>query len=266
MSAQDPAAATPASADTTATAPASPPAEPGGPASDAAPTAATTSALPAEPVAPPSEPGPAGADVPAEEPAAEGAAPDDFRSAWVSVGARAGLYVPGIVNRMDPHVVVGLDVAVLLPFLERRFGVQLEVGWAPPGAGVPATADPRLGAPGSMSSWTASMTTDELFVGGGLIFRFLPPGDVFVPYLGVGGRVYFLRTVVWGVGAGEPFGENTEVSAQGGISATLGGELRLGPGALVIEAGFGWSDLPHTTTGATSTSAISAQLGYRFFF
>ena len=237
-------------------------------AQDAAAAApAATTAAPAEDTLVAEAPPPVEAAPAVEEPAPSDEAPaNDFRNAWVSVGARVGLYVPGIVNRMDPHVLVGIDLAVLLPFLERRLAVQAEVGWAPPGAGVAATEDPRLGAPGSMSSWTASMTTDELFVGGGLLFRFLPPGDLFVPYLGVSGRVYFLRTVTWGVGAGEPFGENSEVSTQGGLGVNLGGEVRLGPGALVIDLGFGWSDLPHTITGATSTSALSAQLGYRFFF
>jgi|GEM_PF-2187481 hypothetical protein len=236
-------------------------------AQEASPPAATTAEAPATTAEAPDTVAEAPATTAEPPPAEPTATPtDDFRNAWVSLGARAGLYVPGIVNRMDPHVLVGIDLAVLLPFLERRLAVQAEVGWAPPGAGVAATEDPRLGAPGSMSTWTASMTTDELFVGGGLLFRFLPPGEIFVPYLGVSGRLYFLRTITWGVGAGEPFGENSEVSMQGGLGVNLGGEVRLGPGALVIDVGFGWSELPHTITGPTSTSAISAQLGYRFFF
>lgn len=198
-----------------------------------------------------------------EPPPAEPAATDDFRNAWIAIGARIGVYVPGIVNRMDPHVVAGIDFTLLLPFIERRLGIVVELGYSPPGAGV-ALDDPRLGAMGG--SWTASMTTDELFVSAGLVFRFLPPGEMFVPYIGFAGRVYFMQTIVSGTSGGQAFGTNSEVSTQGGVSATLGGEIRLGPGALVLECGFGWSDLPHTITGATSTSAISAQAGYRIFF
>lgn len=187
--------------------------------------------------------------------------PDDFRNAWVLLGARVGVYIPGLVNRMDPHVLVGIEAGVLLPFAERRLAIVADVHYAPPGAGAQLT-DPRIGDSGG--PWTYHMTTEQLFTSLGLVFRLFPPGSMLVPYVGASGRLYFLRTTVDGDGAGQPFGTNTEQSMQGGFGVWLGGELRLGPGAAFVEAEFGWSDLPHRITGATSTSALAITLGYRF--
>ncbi|MCC7542828.1 MAG: hypothetical protein IT379_41820, partial [Deltaproteobacteria bacterium] len=70
---------------------------------------------------------------------------------------------------------------------------------------------------------------------------------------------------VEGTGGGQPFGQNTEQSTQAGAVFQLGGELRAGPGAALLEVSFGISDLPHTITGQTSTGALAVELGYRLF-
>lgn len=192
-----------------------------------------------------------------------GAAPaSDFRDRWVALGLKVGLYVPSIVNDMGPHVDVGLEGTLLLPFIERRLGVMLEVGWSPPGASG-SGEDPRVGEMGGQ--WTYEMTTQELFFALGPVFRFLPPGSMIVPYLGFLGRLYLLETSVVGTGNGQPFGENTERSTQIGFVVLGGGELHLGPGALLLEISFGYSSLPHTITGDTSTGALAVELGYRLF-
>jgi hypothetical protein len=188
--------------------------------------------------------------------------PDDFRNAWVTLGVRAGVYVPGVVNAMDPHANLTFEVAVLLPFLDRMLGVTLDGSWAGPGSSR-ERMDPRLGESGA--AWSYSMQTQEGFFSAGLIFRFLPPGSVFVPYLSAVARLYLLETRVNGSSGGQEFGENIEQSAQAGFGVSAGGELRLGPGALLLDVSFGYSDLPHVITGATSTGALGAQLGYRLF-
>ena len=75
-----------------------------------------------------------------------------------------------------------------------------------------------------------------------------------------------LETITVGSAGDKPFGENREQSARVGGLFALGGERKLGPGALLLEAAFGSSDLPHLITGDVSTGAISIQLGYRFLF
>jgi hypothetical protein len=59
--------------------------------------------------------------------------------------------------------------------------------------------------------------------------------------------------------------EFTETSTEIGLFVALGGEYRLGPGALFLDIDFGWSDLDHKITGDTSTANITPTLGYRFF-
>lgn len=193
-------------------------------------------------------------------PAAE--QPDDFRNAWITLGVRAGVYLPNIVNSMDPHANLTFEVAVLLPFLDRMLGIMVDGSWTGPGSSR-QLMDPRVGESGG--TWSYSMQTHHGFLSAGLIFRFLPPGSLFVPYLTAVGRIYLLETGVDGEGEGEAFGGNTEKSLQGGFGVSLGGELRLGPGALLLDVSFGYSDLPHRITGATSTGALGIQVGYRLF-
>lgn len=187
---------------------------------------------------------------------------DDFRDRWVALGLKVGLYVPSVVNDMGPHVDFGIEGTLLLPFIARRLGVMLEIGWSPPGASGSGD-DPRLGDAGGR--WTYEMTTQELFFALGPVVRFLPPGSTVVPYLGVLGRLYLLETSVEGTGGGQALGENTEHSTQFGVVFLGGGELRLGPGAALLEVSFGFSNLPHTITGDTSTGALAVELGYRLF-
>jgi len=245
--AQDAASPDPASAD---------PASPDPAAQDmAVPSSEPSSTTGSEPMA--SGPAPA-----IQEPAP---AADDFRNAWITIGLRGGVYLPGLVNAFDPHASLTVDFAVLLPVLDRMLGIYGDVNWSPPGRSQSALSDPRVGPSPGPGTWTYTMQTDQLYFSLGLIFRFLTPGSMFVPYISAGGRVYLLKTAVDGTGAGNAFGLNTEQSTQVGFTASLGGELRLGPGALVLDVGFGYSDLPHDITGPTSTTALAIQLGYRIF-
>jgi hypothetical protein len=242
------------------------PEDPGAEEAAAAEPAPAEEAPPAEDAAPPAEEPlpPAGdAEAPpmdAEEPEAT---PDDFRDEWITLGLRAGVYVPTIINEMTPHADLTFEVGLLLPFLDRMLSVVADVSWAPPGRSQELT-DPRIGEMGD-GAYSYSMETHHLMVSGGLLFRFLPPGSTFVPYLSAVGRVYFLETNVEGEGEGEQLGRNTEQSTQGGFAVSVGGELRLGPGALLLDVSFGWSDLPHRITGGTNTGSLGAQLGYRLF-
>ncbi len=190
--------------------------------------------------------------------------PDDFSNANLTLGLKVGLYVPSIVNALGLHADIALEAAFLLPFLERRLGIAVELGYSPPGVSGSGT-DMRIGDAGG--PWTYEVVTKELMLALGPIFRFLPPGSPIVPYAGVLFRTYFLETSSEGTGGAgkEAFGENTEQSTEFGVSLLLGGELRLGPGAALFEISFGTSSLPHRITGDTSTGALAFLLGYRLF-
>lgn len=185
----------------------------------------------------------------------------NFEDKNVTLGVKAGVYVPSIINDLNPHADLALEVGYMLPFLERRLALAFEAAWAPPGVS-DGKSDPRLGDSGG--DWDFDVTTQELKLSFGPMFRFLPPGETFVPYVGMLARAYLIETTVTGSGDGQSFGENSEVSTEWGFVTMLGGELRLGPGVALLEVTFGWSDLPHRITGDTSTGAMSFLLGYRF--
>jgi len=200
---------------------------------------------------------------PSSEPPEDPVEHDDFRTSWITLGVRAGVYVPTLFNQMDPMANPTVEVGFLLPFLDRMLSIVADVGWAGPGRSEERT-DPRIGPMGE-GTYTYSMETHHLIVSGGLLFRFLVPGSVFVPYISAVARGYFLETNVEGEGEGNEFGRNTETSSQFGFAVSVGGELRLGPGAALLDVAFGYGDLPHAVTGETSTGSLAAQIGYRFF-
>ena len=174
-----------------------------------------------------------------------------------------GVYVPTIINDMLPHVAASLDVGVQLPFHDRRLSVMVGGAYSPPGLSGEGT-DPRLGDSGA--NWNYEMSTHEVLISLGLVYRILPPGTaVVVPYVGLVARLYLLHTTVTGEGNGSPLGEHTEQSTNFGGALIVGGEVPLGPGALMFELLFGISDLPHRITGDTNTGALALHVGYRFF-
>lgn len=194
------------------------------------------------------------------EPDSPGEAADDFTDRNLTLGLSAGIYLPNLINDLGPHVTVGVEVGYLLPFFDKRLAVVFGTGWAPPTTdGV--EPDTRLATP----EYSYETTTQQWHFSLGPILRILPPGTMFVPYVGFLARLYLLRAEVSGRSGDNAFGTNTEQSTEIGFVALLGGEIRLGPGALQIQFDFGWSDWPHTVTGDTSTGALAGSIGYRLF-
>src|SRR5262249_23215035 len=155
----------------------------------------------------------------------------------------------------------GVEIGYAFPVLERRVGLYLEANYTQPEVSRSGVQDPRV-AGGSYDSTT---TQKELTLGGGLFARLQPPGAIWNAYLLAGARAYLLETNTNGSAAGAAFGENTEKSSQLGGFVAAGGERRLGPGAFLLEVGYGASSLPHTITGDVSTGALVIQIGYRLF-
>jgi hypothetical protein len=187
---------------------------------------------------------------------------EDFTKRSLTLGLRAGLYLPGLFSEMSlgPHL--SFELGVLLPVADKRLALVLDASYASGGSDG-TVDDPRIGESGG--SWSWEMSSQQLFFSFGPLFRFMKPGETFVPYLGVFGRMYLLKTTVDGSGNGEPFGEHEETSTEFGFAAALGGELRAGPGAVLLELQLGYAPLGHRITGDVSTGALSVQLGYRLF-
>jgi hypothetical protein len=170
--------------------------------------------------------------------------------------------LPQVATELGAAPLGSIEAAFALPFAERRASLYLELGYAQPKVARADVADPRL--PGD--AYEGTQTQRELVAGLGLLGRLAPPASIWNGYGMLGARAYFLETVTIGSAGESPFGENREQSTRLGGYLALGGERQRGPGALLLEAGFGTSDLPHLITGEVSTGAIAIQLGYRLFF
>lgn len=91
-----------------------------------------------------------------------------------------------------------------------------------------------------------------------LTYRILPEERRITPYVTVAPGLYMLRSIASSYGL-----ENKQFSAKFGIAAALGGQVRLGPGGLFLEAGYQWSKLDHRITGDSSVGAVRIVIGYR---
>jgi hypothetical protein len=191
-------------------------------------------------------------DTPAPTPAKS-----EGRGAFVA-GAKVGGILP--FDGLNPNLVGTLEVGYVFPWLHQSFGLLVDVGYAVPRKSGNVPSDVRVD--GGKYDW--SLTQKELTVAPTILFRLTKLGRV-VPYIGVGPRIYFLRSIVEGKVGGATILETTEQSTKVGLSAPLGAEFRLGPGALVGEFVFEWGPLNHVATGdGTNTLGGNLQLGYRF--
>jgi hypothetical protein len=157
---------------------------------------------------------------------------------------------------------VSLEVGYLLPVMERRLGLVLDVGYTEPGAKATLT-DPRVDANGGSYSWTLNQR--ELMVGLTAMFRF--PMGALTPYAGIGPRLWLLQTLVQGTaGDGNPISLTKEQSTKVGLAVPLGIGYALGPGSVFFEAQLLWAPLDHRITGASSVGSITTCVGYRLLF
>jgi hypothetical protein len=93
-------------------------------------------------------------------------------------------------------------------------------------------------------------------------FNRLKPLTLFV---GIGPRIYLLKSTVRGSVGSATIGDTTEKSTSIGFGIPLGAEFRLGPGSIFGSVLMEYGGLDHTATGDTNTGAISLTLGYRLF-
>jgi len=201
------------------------------------------------------------------------------RAAILSVAAATILMAAGPAEAEQGRGHIGLYSGVVLPQLGSELGttigVQLEggyrvwknlapflaVSYSQPTVDTTKT-DPRITA----GTYMTSTTQRELTVTLGAMWWFREPGEKWNIFLGLGARVWFLKTITNGSAGGMPFGENTEQSARFGGMGQVGAELTLGPGALGLTVEVGGSELPHVITGDVQTTALQIALGYRLFF
>jgi hypothetical protein len=153
-----------------------------------------------------------------------------------------------------------LELGYLLPFLDRSFEVFASGQYAQPMTDGKNIQDSRL--PGPMSY---DLKQQQAIITLGLLYRIPLQIPMFRPYLGLGGRSYLMRTTITGKGGTESFGENQETMVSWGFYGALGGELHVGPGAILLEAQIGQAKADGFILRNTNVSALNVALGYRLF-
>jgi opacity protein-like surface antigen len=176
-------------------------------------------------------------------------------------GFLAGAKVGGIFSfgGLSPFVLGGVEVGYVAPWLHRSFAVTVNLDYTAPSKSG-AESDPRI-MTGGKYPW--HLTEQELNLMPVVMYRMTFLGRV-TPYVGVGPRIYFLKSTVRS-GEGMPtFQETTEKSSKVGVGVPLGAEIGVGPGGFTAELLFQYGTLDHTATGASNTGAASISVGYRF--
>jgi hypothetical protein len=163
--------------------------------------------------------------------------------------------------------VAELELGYLLPPLKRSFEIFLSGQYAQPVTKADGIEDDHGSAgtsrlPGPMSY---EIKTQQAVLTLGALYRVPLDIPMFRPYAGIGGRMYLLKTTIDANAAGMDFGQNTETGQQFGFYGALGGELYLGPGALLLEVQFGQTTIDGFVLREANAGALNTAIGYRLF-
>ena len=167
---------------------------------------------------------------------------------------RIGINFP--TSRLNPSAIAGVAAEIVLPPLDNRFSIALDASFTRPrleGKG----NDPGLGA------YSYANNVYELKIAADLIVRPLGLKYACIPILGVGPAVQFLKTTQTSTLSE---GRNFEQSWEIGLEVLLGLDVALGPGFMVLDLRYLYTDLDHRLTGDTNGGNVAASLGYRFRF
>ena len=171
-------------------------------------------------------------------------------------GAKVGAIAP--FDGLSPFVVGTVEVGYVLPWLNRGLAGLVAVSYTAPSASG-EQADPRV--PDGKYTW--NLTQHELIIQPTVMYRYTGLGKL-VPFVGIGPRIYLMKSVITGEAGASLIGETTEPSTQIGAGLPLGVEWQLGPGALLAELLFEIGTLDHSITGSSHTGGGTLNVGYRF--
>ncbi len=173
----------------------------------------------------------------------------------------------GAFSELGTSPAIQLELGYLLPVLERSVEIFVSGDYTQPTtersdvvdvAGPDGTS--RLNEPMSYE-----LTQQEFNVTLGALYRLKLPVPMFRPYAALGARLYFMKTNVSGATGSEEFGENREGAVSPGFYGALGGELHIGPGAVLLEVQAAYAGMDGFVMRNTNVGAVNLALGYRLF-
>jgi len=171
------------------------------------------------------------------------------------LAARAGLDVP--TADLGPFLVAALEVDLFLPVPNRRLALALDLSFTRPGHSGRGS-DPRIG-----GEYTYELHVLELKAGLDVVVRLADDGATVIPLVGLGPVCQFLHTTQTTSITG---GENTEWTFEPGFEVLVGLDVPLGPGYLLFDFRYVFSDLDHRFTGDTNAGNVTTAIGYRVVF
>jgi hypothetical protein len=181
----------------------------------------------------------------------------------IVVGAQLGAIHPGVSSELGSHVLATIEGGYVLPWLDGRLQVFGSLSYAQPERSE-TRVDPRLVDAGGRYTFTTIQR--EFIIDAGILARLFPLNATFNAYASFAPRLFLLGTETYGEAGGEKFGTNYEQSTKFGFNFALGGEMILGPGRILAQLGFSYSQLQHEFTGDVPNGALTTSIGYRLFF
>lgn len=210
------------------------------------------------------DPAPAEAPPPEVPPTEVPEEPDAIKSDTVAIAEYLVAVHVGptfAIAGLQPTVLPRLEVGVVPSAMHRRLHLFGTFSYARPVAEGSA-ADPRL--PSGTYDWR--LTQQEVQLGLGVSYDFLPRSEAFHPDLTVAPQLYLLDTRVDGHDEGAAFGESKETYAQPGLSIAAGFGYDIGPGRLIGRVQVDAAPLVGQVTGKSHTTALAPTVGYRMYF
>lgn len=188
------------------------------------------------------------------------ALPENDKGAGL-IGIKVGAFLPqAFQSQLDTSFFLELEGGYLLPFVNRMFGIVGSFAVSMPQT-KNTISDPRV--PGG--SYSYDQTTQQFQLGLSFVAK-VPIGRL-VPYVGIGPRLFIVRTPSSGSAAdGTAIPQTTELSQEVGVGVPLGLDFLLGPGRLFVELQLLYAASSQQSTGPGSFGSMTAAAGYRFVF
>lgn len=178
-----------------------------------------------------------------------------------TVAVKVGALFPQAFSKLETSYLVDLEIGWALPVLKHRLAITVDGAFTDPQANG-STSDPRLDASGGTYSW--HLEQRELMFGLTLWYRH--PIGRWIPYIGVGPRLFLLESLVNGKAGSAGIVTSSEDSTKVGAGIPIGVGFTLGPGHLFAELALNIAPIDHRTTGDDNTGSLSLSLGYRVVF